>query len=98
MELPVRFTLAASGVARHVPSMTPGRWIFLIVLAVFFCSLFTGVYIWMRRPRFGEDDSPQSAQSTGLERTTSEEGRPMLVTTASQRARIARLQHHPSSP
>ena len=78
--------------------MTPGRWIFLVVLAVFFCSLFTGVYVWMRRPRFGEDDGPRGGQGSGLERTASEEGRPMLLTTASQRARVARVHHHPPSP
>jgi uncharacterized iron-regulated membrane protein len=25
-----------------------------IVLMAFFCALFTGVYIWMRREQFGE--------------------------------------------
>jgi hypothetical protein len=95
--LPMRVTRVTATVVTHAPSMTPGRWIFLVVLAVFFCSLFTGAYIWMRRPKFGDDDGPADAQSTGLERTTSPDGRPMLLTTASQRARMARLQHHPTS-
>jgi hypothetical protein len=27
-------------------------------LAIFFCGLYAGVYIWMRRPRFGEGEGP----------------------------------------
>jgi hypothetical protein len=34
--------------------MSHGRLIFLIVLVVFFCTLFIGSYIWMRRPSFGQ--------------------------------------------
>jgi hypothetical protein len=86
---PVRLAAATSKVVTvHTPSMTPGRWIFLVVLAVFFCSLFTGVYVWMRRPTFSEDVAPRG-NTTAFDGTISEDGRPMLVRTATQRARTA---------
>ncbi len=31
-------------------------WVLWGGLAVFFCGLYAGVYIWMRRPRFGEGE------------------------------------------
>jgi ABC-type Fe3+ transport system permease subunit len=34
--------------------MSQARVVFLAVLVVFFCTLFIGSYIWMRRPRFGQ--------------------------------------------
>jgi hypothetical protein len=34
--------------------MSPLRIVFLVVLVLFFCSLFIGSYIWMRRPSFGQ--------------------------------------------
>jgi hypothetical protein len=34
--------------------MSPARVVFLAVLVVFFCTLFIGSYIWMRRPKFGQ--------------------------------------------
>jgi hypothetical protein len=43
--------------------MSPLRVIFLIVLVLFFCSLFIGSYIWMRRPGFGQPG--QQASRTG---------------------------------
>jgi hypothetical protein len=49
-------------------AMSQGRLIFLVVLVVFFCTLFIGSYIWMRRPNFG--------QIGGRERRPSEPGAP----------------------
>jgi hypothetical protein len=86
---PIR--LAAEGVkvvTTHTPTMTMGRWIFLVVLAAFFCTVFVTTYVWMRRPRFGTGTSPAFA---GLERTT-EAGRPALLRTAAQRARTASIE------
>ncbi len=34
--------------------MSLGRVIFLVIIVAFFCGLFVGSYIWMRRPRFGQ--------------------------------------------
>ena len=31
-------------------------WVLWGGLALFFCGLYAGVYIWMRRPRFGEGE------------------------------------------
>jgi hypothetical protein len=90
---PARLAVATSKVVTvHTPTMTPGRWIFLVVLAVFFCTLFTRVYIWMRRPTFGEGaDTPGADRSAAnvFEGATSQDGRPMLVRTARQKARTA---------
>jgi hypothetical protein len=35
-------------------AMSPARVVFLAVLVAFFCALFIGSYIWMRRPGFGQ--------------------------------------------
>jgi hypothetical protein len=35
-------------------ALSPERVIFLVVIVVFFCLLFIGSYIWMRRPSFGQ--------------------------------------------
>lgn len=35
-------------------------WVLWGGLAVFFCGLYAGVYIWMRRPRFGEGEGEHS--------------------------------------
>jgi hypothetical protein len=83
---PVRLAVEGGNVVGiHTPTMTMGRWIFLAVLAAFFCTAFVATYVWMRRPRFG--DEPTRA-FTGLEKTT-EGGRPALLRTAAQRARTA---------
>jgi hypothetical protein len=50
---PVR-VVAALGPAPATHAMSHARLIFLVVLVVFFCSLFIGAYIWMRRPNFGQ--------------------------------------------
>jgi hypothetical protein len=34
--------------------MSHARVVFLAVLVVFFCALFIGSYVWMRRPKFGQ--------------------------------------------
>ena len=34
--------------------LSRARLIFLVVLVVFFCALFIGSYVWMRRPSFGQ--------------------------------------------
>jgi hypothetical protein len=39
-------------VAQH--PMSQARVVFLAVLVFFFCALFIGSYIWMRRPKFGQ--------------------------------------------
>ncbi len=38
--------------------MSKAKVIFLAILVVFFCGLFMGSYIWMRRPNFGQDGKP----------------------------------------
>jgi hypothetical protein len=35
-------------------ALSPARVIFLVVIVVFFCLLFIGSYVWMRRPSFGQ--------------------------------------------
>jgi hypothetical protein len=47
---------AAAGRLNALPQhpMSHLRVIFLAVLVAFFCSLFIGSYIWMRRPNFGQ--------------------------------------------
>jgi hypothetical protein len=83
---PIRLAVAGVKVVSvHTPTMTTGRWIFLVVLAAFFCTVFVSTYIWMRRPRFGDDSPPAFVDS---EKTT-EAGRPALLRTAPQRARSA---------
>jgi hypothetical protein len=50
---PVRLASAVSRVpAQH--AMSHARLVFLVVLVVFFCTLFIASYIWMRRPNFGQ--------------------------------------------
>jgi hypothetical protein len=73
----------------HTPTMGLGRWIFLVILAVFFSGLFTSVYLWMRRPTFGEATAMRDVERTAFTPATAEEGRPMLVKTVSQRTRTA---------
>jgi hypothetical protein len=46
--------VSALGRAPAQHAMSHARLIFLVVLVVFFCSLFIGSYIWMRRPSFGQ--------------------------------------------
>ncbi len=45
-----------SGILASVQThaLSPARVIFLVVIVVFFCLLFIGSYIWMRRPSFGQ--------------------------------------------
>jgi hypothetical protein len=47
---------AAAGRLSTLPQhpMSALRIVFLVVLVLFFCSLFIGSYIWMRRPNFGQ--------------------------------------------
>jgi hypothetical protein len=47
---------AATGRLSTLPHhpMSALRITFLVVLVLFFCSLFIGSYIWMRRPNFGQ--------------------------------------------
>jgi hypothetical protein len=46
----------AAGRLASLPAhpMTAGRIVFLAVLVLFFCVLFVGAYVWMRRPNFGQ--------------------------------------------
>jgi hypothetical protein len=47
-------------------AMSHAKFIFLIVLVIFFIVLFVAAYIWMRRPGFGQKgDSPISGASGG---------------------------------
>jgi hypothetical protein len=86
---PIRLAAAHLKVVTvHTPTMTTGRWIFLVVLAAFFCTVFVATYVWMRRPRFGDGST---SAFTGLEKTT-EEGRPALLRTAAQRARTTTVE------
>jgi hypothetical protein len=43
--------------------MSHARVVFLVVLVVFFCALFIGSYIWMRRPGFGEIEGSRPSSS-----------------------------------
>jgi hypothetical protein len=47
---------SVSGVLGSVEThaLSRARLIFLVVLVVFFCLLFIGSYVWMRRPSFGQ--------------------------------------------
>jgi hypothetical protein len=47
---------STSGILGSVQThaLSPARVIFLVVIVVFFCLLFVGSYIWMRRPSFGQ--------------------------------------------
>jgi hypothetical protein len=47
---------AATGRLSTLPQhpMSALRITFLVVLVLFFCGLFIGSYIWMRRPNFGQ--------------------------------------------
>jgi hypothetical protein len=38
--------------------LSHARVVFLVVLVVFFCTLFIGAYVWMRRPSFGQVGGP----------------------------------------
>jgi hypothetical protein len=50
---PVRLASALGrSPAQH--AMSHARLVFLVVLVAFFCTLFIGAYIWMRRPNFGQ--------------------------------------------
>jgi hypothetical protein len=54
-------------------SLSQARLAFLVVLVVFFCLLFVGVYVWMRRPNFGQEKSLSSVAAHGTKVTRSEE-------------------------
>jgi hypothetical protein len=55
----------AAGRLASLPAhpMSVGRIIFLAVLVLFFCSLFVGAYIWMRRPDFGQLERGQGKRT-----------------------------------
>jgi ribose/xylose/arabinose/galactoside ABC-type transport system permease subunit len=47
-------------------AMSHAKFVFLIVLVIFFIVLFVVAYVWMRRPGFGQKGgSPNSAASRG---------------------------------
>jgi hypothetical protein len=56
-------------------SLSPARLIFLIALVVFFTVLFVVVYVWMRKPGFGQQEGHQPAIS---KRVVASDGRPAL--------------------
>jgi hypothetical protein len=45
--------------------LSHARVIFLVVLVVFFCSLFIGAYVWMRRPSFGQVGGRPAPEAPG---------------------------------
>ena len=48
-------------------AMSHAKFVFLIVLVVFFIVLFVAAYVWMRRPDFGQKGArPTPAASGGL--------------------------------
>jgi hypothetical protein len=56
-------TSALVGMVRS-QSLSPARLIFLISLVVFFTMLFVVVYIWMRKPDFGQHGSHEQSKVT----------------------------------
>ena len=51
--------------------LSRARLIFLVVLVVFFCALFIGAYVWMRRPSFGQGGgrpAPGAVESNGVDK------------------------------
>jgi hypothetical protein len=89
---PVHSLASAAGRLSTLPQhpMSHLRIIFLVVLVVFFCSLFIGSYIWMRRPGFGQlghrvaetsaaaAGGDQSPKGTADQVRTDPSGRPAL--------------------
>jgi hypothetical protein len=56
-------TTALVGMVRS-QSLSPARLIFLISLVVFFTVLFVVVYIWMRKPDFGQHGGHEQPKVT----------------------------------
>jgi hypothetical protein len=44
------------------------RVLVLVLLCVFFCSLFLGAYVWMRRPGFGQGGGKEAPKATRTDR------------------------------
>jgi ABC-type Fe3+ transport system permease subunit len=60
-------------------SLSPGRLIFLVALVIMFTLLFVVLYIWMRKPGFGQQEHHQPAAS---KRAATSDGRPALTMVA----------------
>jgi hypothetical protein len=46
-------------------AMSHAKFIFLIALVIFFVALFVAVYIWMRRPDFGQKGGQPMTTTSG---------------------------------
>jgi hypothetical protein len=73
---PVHMVASATGRLSTLPQhpMSHLRIIFLIVLVLFFCGLFIGCYIWMRRPSFGQLGQRVAKTGAGVGGTKSRAG------------------------